>query len=298
VVKHQTGQKTALIALIMYVLYPANYGEATSTLSELPFMFFMMSALWLCLCHQKYVVGGMFLAIANWFRPMGIVFLAAIIIWMLYTNRRKAWQPLCGYLLIILIIGSLCSLRTGLFLYQAKTGWMALTDYSTKHMPQSMAVRDNNLWNVSQKDSAWQSLFLEWVKDHKLEYAKQIPGKFVNTYVSDNVNMCTFIPDKTKKEYMYEEVSMGTLINSFPHFSPVQWLTAINLIFYYALIITALFSLKFFKTDSYLLSVTIILLGTLLLLFVGHGEARFHILFIPFFIMLSAMFINIKVCKG
>jgi 4-amino-4-deoxy-L-arabinose transferase-like glycosyltransferase len=298
VVKHQTGQKTALIALIMYVLYPANYGEATSTLSELPFMFFMMSALWLCLCHQKYVVGGMFLAIANWFRPMGIVFLAAIIIWMLYTNRRKAWQPLCGYLLIILIIGSLCSLRTGLFLYQAKTGWMALTDYSTKHMPQSMAVRDNNLWNVSQKDSAWQSLFLEWVKDHKLEYAKQIPGKFVNTYVSDNVNMCTFIPDKTKKEYMYEEVSMGTLINSFPHFSPVQWLTAINLIFYYALIITALFSLKFFKTDSYLLSVTIILLGTLLLLFVGHGEARFHILFIPFFIMLSAMFINIRVCKG
>ena len=33
----------------------------------------------------------------------------------------------------------------------------------------------------------------------------QMPRKLINTYVSDNVNMCVFLPDKAEKEYMYEE---------------------------------------------------------------------------------------------
>ena len=43
---------------------------------------------------------------------------------------------------------------------------------------------------------------------------------------------------------------------------------------------------------TYLLPVNVIVLGTLLLLFVGHGETRFHILFMPFFMILSSMFIE------
>jgi hypothetical protein len=125
-----------------------------------------------------------------------------------------------------------------------------------------------------------------------------MPPKLVNTYISDNVNMCTFIPGKADKEYMYEEVSMQALIDSFPKLSVVQWLTVINLIVYFCIIISALCGLYWFNRKEYLLPIAIIVLGTLLLLFVGHGEARFHIPFMPFFMMLSAMFINKRVCKG
>ena len=104
--------------------------------------------------------------------------------------------------------------------------------------------------------------------------------------------MCTFILDKAHKDYMYEEVSMQTLFRHFPNLSAVQWMTLVNLIIYYLLLLSAIISLIYFKNDTYLLPVSIIVLGTLLLLFLGHGEARFHIAFMPFIIMLSASFIN------
>ena len=290
------GSQTALIAFIIYLLYPANYGESTSLLSELPFMFFTMLGLHLSIVNNKLLFGGMMLAVANWFRQMGIVFLVALVIFFLF-KWRKSLKLIIGYVAMITVIGCATMYRTGLFLYQAKTGWMALMDYSSDHESESMMVREHTEWNVAQKDSAWQSLFFDWLKEHPTEYVKQIPVKLVNTYVSDNVNMCTFIPDKNEKEYMYEEVSMQTLIDRCPDFSAVQWLTVLNLIIYVCIIITAFCSLYYFN-NKYLLPVSIIVLGTLVLLFVGHGETRFHIPFMPFFIMLSGLFIKKKIWKG
>ena len=294
ITKRLCGSQTAFIAFIIYIIYPANYGESTSTLSELPFLFFCMLGIWLSLNRQLPILGGISLALANWFRPMGIVFLLAVIIY-LYYQKQKILRPLVGYIAMILLIGSMTYLRTGLFLYQAKTGWMALADYSTHHAPESMQVRNHQEWNVSQKDAAWQALFIDWLKNHPAEYVQQMPTKLINTYVSDNVNMCTFIPDKAHKEYMYEEVSMQTLISCFPKLSAVQWLTLGNLAIYCLLLLSAVISLIYFKKDTHLLPVSIIVLGTLLLLFLGHGEARFHLPFMPFIIMLSASFINKRI---
>lgn len=297
VTRKTNGSHAALVALILYIVYPANYGEGTSVLSELPFMFFIMLGIYLSIVRNYSIIGGMMLATANWFRPMGIVFLVALLIFFLF-KWRKSLKLVIGYAVMITIIGCATMHRTGLFLYQAKTGWMALMDDSSDHAQKSMKVRERTDWNVAQKDSAWQSLFIDWLKDHPKDYLAQMPSKLVNTYISDNVNLCTFIPDKNDKEYMYEEVSMQTLIDSFPKLSAVQWLTVINLIVYLCIIACAFCSLYWFNRNKYLLPVSIVLIGTLLLLFVGHGEARFHIPFMPFFMMLSAVFINKKVCKG
>lgn len=287
------SQRVAFIALCLYCLYPANYGESTSVHSELPFTFFMMLALWLCVCQQKCFMAGIALAVSNWIRPMGLVFLLSMLIY-LFVNWRKSCRLIIGYVAIILIIGTINYQRTGLFLYQAKSGWFCLSDYSTNHSDASLAIRERSDLNVAQKDSAWQSLFMDWLKEHPTEYVAQMPGKLINTYVSDNVNMCAFIPDKANSEYMYDEISMRTLVRSFPRFSAVQWLTILNLLVYYLLLITAIWSLFYFRRENSLLPVSIILLGTLLLLFVGHGEARFHQPFMPFVIMLSASLIKKK----
>ena len=47
------GCKTAFIALIIYLLYPANYGESTSLLSELPFMCFTMFGMYLSIVKKS-----------------------------------------------------------------------------------------------------------------------------------------------------------------------------------------------------------------------------------------------------
>ena len=297
ITKKITNQSVAFIAVVIYILYPANYGEGTSLLSELPFMFFIMMGLYFSIVRNWFLLGGMMLAIANWYRPMAIVFLLALLIYYL-LKWQKCIRLFAGYIAVILIIGSISYYRTGLFLYQAKTGWMALTDYSTNHSPASMEIRENKDWDVAQKDSAWRALFIDWLMDHPREYISQMPRKLMNTYVSDNVNMCTFIPDKATKDYMYEEVSLGTLIQRFPSYSPVQWLTWLNLMIYYVLLASAFGSLFYFSKESSLLAVSIIVLGTLLLVLVGHGEARFHIPFMPFIIMLSAIFIHHRIWKG
>ena len=112
ITKRLCGSQTAFIAFIIYIIYPANYGESTSTLSELPFLFFCMLGIWLSLNRQLPILGGISLALANWFRPMGIVFLLAVIIY-LYYQKQKILRPLVGYIAMILLIGSMTYLRTG-----------------------------------------------------------------------------------------------------------------------------------------------------------------------------------------
>lgn len=298
------NKKTAFIALIIYVIYPSNYGESTSVLSELPFMFFCIIGLYLSLKKNKYILGGSMIAIANWIRPMGLIFILSLIIYLLFIkNKYKIIKPIIGYIITICFIGCISMVRTGLFLYQAKTGWMALADYSWDNTQNK--TKDNNPryitknkgWNVCQKDSAYKSYFLNWFNENTNEYIKQIPYKFLKTYISDNVNMCTFIQDKENKKYMYEEISMKTLIKQFPYYNITQTITIINLLFYYSLIITAFMSFKFFKKEYHLLPLCIIILGTMLLIFVGHGEARFHIPFMPFIIILSSIYVKNTICK-
>lgn len=301
--KKLLGQKTAILCLLLYVLYPANYGESTTILSELPFMFFIMLGMWLAIVHNRFFLAGLFFAFANWFRPLGIVFLLTLIIYIVYNRRDiflhlsactrkdmflRLFAPislLLGYVLMVCVIGFASMQRTGLFMYQAKTGWMNLACYCTNNSEECMAVRDNENWNVAQKDSAWHSMFMGWLKEHPGEYVSHMPLKVAETYVSDNVNLCAFAPDKR-----YEGVSLRTLIRQFPALSPVQWLTVVNLLFYYFLLLTALYSLRRFSMKSHLLPVSCIIIGTLMLMLIGFkGDARFHQPFMPFFIMLSAL---------
>ena len=298
-------RNVALIALLLYIVYPANYGEATSVLGEVPFIFLALLAVWLCVSRQWLVGAGVVLAVAGWIRPFALVFLAALMLFYVWQNikTRQWWKPALrlagGYIIAITFIGTLTYARTGLFLYQAKTGWMALMQYSWEHSTDHTdfpvnpeTIRDNQSLNVSEKDTAWRAMFFDWLRHNPGEYVRQMPAKLVDTYASDNINFCTFLPDKTEREYMYDELSLDTIKAQLPRLSIVQWLTVVNLLFYYGLLLTALLSLLRFRRDTHLLPVAVILIGTFMLLFVGHGEARFHQPFMPFVILLSSLYLS------
>lgn len=306
------NKTTAFIALIIYVLYPANYGESTSVLSEIPFMFFTMLGVTASL-KNKPVSGGFSIAIANWFRPMGIVFISSLLLFFFIKSRRKAISKslklLAGYTTFIIIVGSVNYVRTGDFIFQARNGWWMLMTYSwekdkNKNPDKPLFEGQNPLYtnkkeyNCQQKDSMARNNFFKWLSQNKLEYISQMPEKLIRTYVSDNVNMCTFIPDKRKLEYMYGKIDMASIKNDFPYYSPIQVLTIINLIFYYVLIImfikATIFIIKNKNPERIILQASIIILGTLMLLIVGHGESRYHIPFMPFIIMTVAFYISNK----
>jgi len=297
ITKQLSNAQVAVIALLLYALYPANYGEATSVQSELPFIFFAMMAVWLAVNKKSFIIAGILLAVANYIRPFSLIFLLSLII-LLITQWKSTLKLMASYVLTISIIGTFSYLRTGLFLYQAKTGWMALMQYSWDNSKDHSVFSINpeticsdTTLNVSQKDAAWRQMFLEWLPQNKMEYLRQMPAKLVRTYVSDNINMCAFLSDKPNRNYLYEELNMNALRSSFPHYNTVQWLTIVNLLYYYLLLITALLSLRYFKRYEYTLPLCILFIGTMMLLLVGHGEARFHQPFMPFIIILSALFL-------
>lgn len=294
----------AIAALLLYVLYPANYGEGTSAHSELPFIFLLMTSLWLGLCHRRWLLAGMALMLAHWFRPMTATVLLTLILFLGWKQRKNALKLIGGYALVALLIGGLCQLRTGKFIFQAQTGWMALLQYSVDNTPEE---EDDRLTVVNGRDAChrndlWRARWMEWVSTHKTDYLRQMPKKLARTYVSDNINFCAFLPDKAHRTYLYEELSMPVLLSKFPYLNAIQWLTVVNLLYYYLLLMAAgaaviiLWRLKAFHT--LLIPMGIIGLGTLLLLFFGHGESRFHIPFMPFFIMLAGVTVTAFRNKG
>jgi len=163
------NRQTALIALILYILYPNNWGQSTMLSSEIPMMFFTMLALYTApLSSSKApptapegasipmkaivspsgdergvisgAVGGA-LALANWFRPVAAIFLLALIAYF-FLFRKHQWKKLTlyllsGYAFVVLLIGTSCYLRTGYFLYQADSLWfnMAEATYETDSQP-------------------------------------------------------------------------------------------------------------------------------------------------------------------
>ena len=301
--KALSNRRTAFIALIIYVLYPANYGEATSTLSEVPFIFFIMLSMWLIFVRKRPLLGGTVMAVANWFRPMGLVFLVAIALIAILKRQRHLLRTAGGYIAMLLIIGTATRLYSGRFFTQQAP------DTCLFYGGDPMAIPDGIANDGVERDGYWQKNFGRWIAGGNIvEYLSQMPRKVFDTYISDNVNMCAFVPDKATSEYMYGEVSMPVLAASFPRLSPVQWLTATNLLYYYLLLLLYIVSLfALFRPQSPsggkssvrlpvipLLTLSVIVVGTLVLVFFGHGEARFHQPFMPFIIMAVAAMIAKK----
>lgn len=295
------SDKTALLALLIYVCYPANHGESTSTLSELPFMFFVLSSIYL---YQKNhaTAAGVLLAAANWFRPMALLFLLVLLI----CNRKKIIHATLSYAISILLIGSSTYIRTSRFIYQAQTGWMDMMLFSLNNIndeyPDPLYIENNDQLDCVQRDSVWRSRSIHLILKHPMGYIASMPYKLAKTFVSDNVNMCAFIPDKQTKAYMYDELSMPTLYRSFPHYSGVQMLAIVNLFYYYTLLVAfvsgCVMLIKQRRLKELSMPLSVLLMGSLMIVTVCHGEARYHIPFMPFIIMVdAAFFVDIKNCR-
>ncbi|MBO1363823.1 glycosyltransferase family 39 protein [Prevotella sp. A2931] len=285
------GRRTALVTLILYVAYPANYGECTSVLSETPFIFLTLLAFYQAL-HGRSLMAGFLLAVAQWIRPFALVFLLA---WAVYAwlrgRRRPILSMLLAYTATLLLIGGSCRLRTGHFVCQAQTGWMALLQYSVDHASAadtSLTLTPDSL-NALQRNDLWRRRTLRWIADHPGEYLAQMPRKLIETYVSDNVNFCAFLPDKATSPYLYGPLSLRSLWHDLRHPTAVQALTLFNLVYYAFLLLLFLVAVAQ-NRRRLLLPAAVVALGTLMLLLVGHGEARFHIPFMPFIIMGAACY--------
>jgi hypothetical protein len=307
------SERIALIALLLYIFYPNNWGQSTMISSEIPADFLTMTAVFLIVRFPEktkiFFISGLILGISNWFRPTALIFIVAITIWLVTMLRWQSWRPLllvmAGYACFILAVGADTYARTGHFVYQARSLWFSMIDecydgaevgphWGQPTWPEGYPryIENHEQLDCFECERIWKERSISWLKDHKLEYLKKIPGRIYYMYQSDYDFLTAFLPDKERAEDNFIIIPYRHLLSEASSLTPVQWLALLTMLFYAGLLVSAVCgSVAFLRQGHYqalLIPLSVIILGTLMLTFATHGETRFKTPFMPFIFMLAA----------
>ena len=322
------NRQTALIALILYILYPNNWGQSTMLSSEIPMLFFTLLAVFLSLSKlstrnsplslnsklstlNSQLSGALF-ALANWFRPVAAIFLLALVVYF-FLFRKRQWKKLTlyllsGYAFVVLLIGTSCYLRTGYFLYQADSLWFNMAEatyetdsqphYNTEVFPEGTAryIDDMQHKTAIECSHIWRERSLKWLSEHPVEYLKKVPARLYYIYQNDIDNLAAFLPTKTDAAKNYITLPLGSLRTQFSQLSAVQYFALFATILYLLLLLlTIAGALRLMLNGRWreaFLPVFIIVAASLALALLIHGETRFKAPFMPFLFMLAASFLS------
>ena len=310
------SSQAAIIVLLLFMLYPNNWGQSTMVSSEIPSTCLAMLAVFLVCGTYKtyktyipYILAGLLLGLANWFRPTATIFILAIALWLIIERRniclRATASLLAGYALFVVVAGTSCYLRTGHFVYQARSYWFFMVDECYDEAPVAphwgqpvwpegtpRYIENHEQLDCFQMEEIWRDRSLSYLKDHKLHYLSKLPGRLYYMYQSDYDNLPAFLGDKSKPENNFITLPYRHLLSEASTLSPAQWLAALCQLFYAILLIMAIVgtvrALRQGQWQPLLLPLTVVVGGTLLLILVMHGETRFKDPLMPFWLMLAA----------
>lgn len=105
-----TNKSTAKILLTIYCLYLVNFAMNTYILTEVPFFFFLIAGLYYFIVGNKkgYILSGVLFAIANWIRPIAMLLIIPICIYLFYKKIgvKRFYPIIVSFLIMYSIIGT------------------------------------------------------------------------------------------------------------------------------------------------------------------------------------------------
>ena len=178
------SRRTGYIAAILFCLLLSNLFIVAGANTENPFVFLCLTALCLVFSQKwRYIIlASLLFAMANWIRPLVIVFLFVIIVYFIFV-KTKFYNYIVlfvPYLLILLFIGTMTEKKIGYFLYQSSTSGNNLIQVANDDAAgTSMRSKDYFIENIEsmtfkERDIIWKERAFKWIKEH--------PGKFVALY--------------------------------------------------------------------------------------------------------------------
>lgn len=305
------NHRTGLIAILLYIAYPNNWGQSTMLLSEISSVALALTALYLTLKYNRakaWIAAGLLFAIATWIRPISPIYIGSAFLYHLFFNRKLILKRYAcvvgGYAALLIGFGSSCYLRTGYFLTQPTTVWFNFAantyekstkvEYNQPVYPKGTAryIANREKLTALQCRDIWRQRSLQWLGNHKIAYLKKVPGRLFWMYYEDIDNIPAFLKDKQRAENNYVTLPVTSIAHQINSLSPIQYFALINEICYIitilmAVVATAQLLLKR-EYRSTFLPLFIIVAGSLALVLVSHGETRFKAPFMPFFFVLAA----------
>lgn len=310
IAKQLFNHRIAIITILLFMLYPNNWGQSTMISSEIPSTCLALATVWIAVSQRNLFFGGILLALANWFRPTATIFLICIILHFIFICRQYRLQNIikiiAGYVVFILIIGTSCLIRTGYFVYQSRSYWFSMVDECydgaeiAPHWGQPIwpkgtprYIENHEKMNCFDFERIWRQRSLSWLKDHPLEYLSKIPGRLYYMYQSDYDNMTVFLKDKSQPENNFITIPFKHLLSEASTLNVAQWLSLLCLLLYVCLLLMAftgtLQLITQARYDALFLPLLIAVGGSLLLVLIMHGETRFKDPLMPFIFMLAAV---------
>ena len=300
----------AWVCFVLFVLYPSNLAHTASALTEVPFFFFFISGFYFSICKNKWLnlLGGILFALANWVRPLLIMFVP-VLIYYLYKEKelRKLVPTFVGLAFMILIIGGDVYLRTGRFIFQANTSWynIAMTcdddapgTFNSKVFEEGepMYIPDRNTMDYREINKIYKERCIDYMIKNPLKMIKQIPNRFIRFYLNDTSCIWAFVPDKKEKttKEIVTEGATSTIWTKFPHYDTFQYIFIYSQLYYYFILITFVAgAIKAYRKKEATLATPflLILVGTLLTIAVISVN-RYHHALIPFMMIFSAYYLS------
>lgn len=195
------GEKTAYVSAILYMLIYSNVYVPIAMLTDLPFTFLSVTAILLCMERRLFpiLLAGVLIALANWMRPLSIVFLFTIIVW--FAVKKVRWTSYVALsfslLLTVFLIGESAKARTGYFVYQAVSGGynLAMSSFdeadglvNTKGLKDSTShiyLEQYKELTFIEKDRMLKKASIKWIRENPWKYISLIPPKLFFLYCED-----------------------------------------------------------------------------------------------------------------
>ncbi len=207
-VRRMFSAKVACWTLAISCLLYSNWFITLSANSELPFLFLCITGLWMVVFSEDqgkcwhggsrrwmigavYLVAGICMALANWIRPLGFIYVLAVVLFAAMTlkgehRRRRIVERgmivIIGFGMMVAVIGETTRMRTGHFICQSTTGGFNLimsandqafggVDTQVWQDPSSTAyIRDIERYDCLQRDSIWRTRAVDWILAHPVRY--------------------------------------------------------------------------------------------------------------------------------
>lgn len=202
IAKRMFNDKTAYFAVILFCLTYSHVMSVLPSGTEIPFLFLSLTAFSFGL-QKKYILlmfAGVFLALANWIRPLAIIFLFVILLYLFlhHTSYKRYLALIMPLLITIGIIGGLSKVRMGHFVYQSTSsginlvmtsndkayGGVAMSLLHDKSQP--MYIENRGKYTYLQKDSIWKARSIQWIKTHPVRFMGLYFVKLGGLFIEDS----------------------------------------------------------------------------------------------------------------
>jgi hypothetical protein len=184
-------------------------------------MFLCLSALCLIFSGKwKYIIlAAILFALANWIRPLGIIFLFASVVYFVITKAKfyNYIALIIPYIFVLFTIGTITEKKIGYFAYQSTTSGVnlmitshdnAIGNYMNPSHIKEATIENYEALTFAEKDSIWKDRSFKWIKANPMKFVSLYCRKILILYYGDGwAGMSHWSHDQ-----LAYEVSKDTLI--------------------------------------------------------------------------------------